>query len=553
MNAPQRSEADIAPIFTLSTASDGAHASAAGPQQLGFKAYNLGRMAGMGLPVPPAFVLSTDFCRDPQLRQRAGDPALWRPALRALEAASGLRFGGPCAPLLLSVRSGAAVSMPGMMETLLNVGLNEQTVQGLIRLTGNPRLAWDAYRRLIASYGELVAGLPAALFEDLLQELLAEQVEPCQERELDFRGLRSLCRRYQAAYAREVGEPFPQQPEQQLARAIEVVLRSWDSARARHYRQAHGIDEGGGTAVTVQSMVFGNAGPSSGAGVGFTRNPATGEPGMWLDFLFNAQGEDVVSGRRSAHGDAVLQQVLPAIWTQLQASSAALEREFGDMQDFEFTVQQGRLYLLQTRSGKRSATAAVRIALDLLREGLIDAPTALARCAGIEAAQLRSPYLRALPGQPLQILGRAASASPGVAVGEIALDAERAWARCAAGAPVVLLRRDADTGDVAALEHAQGLLTMQGARTSHAAVVARQMGKVCLVGCAGLQIDESARLVRFADASPATPPLREGDLITLDGHEGVVYAGALDLDWRCPDDLLQALRALRQAQPPSAG
>jgi pyruvate,orthophosphate dikinase len=485
---------------------------------MGFKAFNLLRMSTLGLPVPPAFAIGTHYCSDEASRTRAAQPALWRPALLALEDTTGLRFGDARLPLLLSVRSGAPVSMPGMMETLLNIGLCDATLAGFLRQTGNPRLVWDTYRRLVASYGEVVAGLPASTFE--FDDAAGNGA--LDERELDFAELRALTRRCQAAYAEAAGVPFPQDPQAQLAGAIAAVLASWQSAKAREYRRQRSIPDSIGTAVTVQTMVYGNAGGRSGSGVGFTRNPVNGEPRLWIDFLFNAQGEDVVSGRRSAHGHDELQAVLPAVWEALGKTAHTLEQAFGDMQDFEFTVQDGKLYLLQTRHGKCSAQALARIALDLCDAGVISAEEALSRTAGLHIDQLVTTRSVSSDGQPLTPLAHADSASDGVVVGELVFDEAAALARHAAGASVILVRRDAETADIAALELAGGLLTQRGARTSHAAVVARQLGKVCLVGCAAMQLDETAHTLQIGDTT-----LHEGDLLTLDGHEAVVYAGAV--------------------------
>jgi pyruvate,orthophosphate dikinase len=526
------------PLFLIGcgTAHDvAAQTARASGDTMGFKAWNLLRMAALGLPVPPAFVLGTAFCGDPALRAIAGERATWLPALQALEAAQGQGLGDPRRPLLVSVRSGAPVSMPGMMETLLNIGLCDATVPGLLRQFGNPRLVWDAYRRLVATYGEVVAGLEAKAFEDQLDALCTGR----DERDLDFAELRSLTRQHLALFAQAAGRPFPQDPQQQLREAIEAVLASWQSDKARTYRAVKQLPDAMGTAVTVQAMVFGNGGGRSGAGVGFTRDPASGEPRLWVDFLFNAQGEDVVSGRRSAHGHDELASVLPDAWAALQAATAQLERALCDMQDFEFTVQDGRLYLLQTRTGKRTPQAAARIALDLLDEGLIDRATARARTAGLDAASLARTCVVASDGSALQPLGEAATACSGVAIGEIAFDAERAQARHAAGAPVILVRRDAETSDIAALDAACGLLTQRGARTSHAAVVARQLGKVCLVGCGTLQLDEAQRSLQLGDTV-----LHEGDTLTLDGNEGRIYAGAIRTVVEEPVDLLGRLAAL---------
>lgn len=507
-------------------------------QTMGFKAWNLLRMTELGLPVPPAFVLGTDYSVNPASRDRAATPEVWRVGLTALEAATGLAFGDAARPLLLSVRSGAAVSMPGMMETLLNIGLCDATISGLVRLTGNPRLAWDAYRRLVATYGEVVANLPAAVFESANTELFGAR--DCDD--LDFIELRQLTHRYLELYAQTAGHPFPQQPEQQLSGAIGAVLASWNSAKASEYRRLKKISDAIGTAVTVQNMVFGNAGGRSGAGVGFTRDPASGERALWVDFLFNAQGEDVVSGRRSAQGHEELSTILPAVWLELEHAAAKIEQAFHDMQDFEFTVEDGKLFMLQSRDGKRTPRAQARIALDLFDEGIIDHATASARTAGIDRENLASSRIIAENGMAPKSLGRAATASSGIATGEIALDEARVKARHGAGVDIILVRRDAETADLAALELAKGLLTARGARTSHAAVIARQLGTVCLVGCADLQIDTTTRTIKFGDAI-----YHEGELLTLDGNSGDIYAGTIKTETDYPEDLLARLKSLRDS------
>lgn len=514
----------------------------AGVEQLGMKAWNLARMARMGLAVPEALVIGTHHAAAP-------DDALlplMSVALPALEDATGLRLGHPAAPLIVSVRSGAAVSMPGMLETLLNVGLCDSTVSGLIRLTGHPRLAWDAYRRLVACFGETVQGLPAGLFEDELQRATAGR----DERRLDFAELRDLTRRFLFLYEQASGEAFPQDPRVQVASAVRAVFRSWDAPKARAYRRSQGLDDAIGTAVTLQRMVFGNAGGASGSGVGFTRDPSTGEARLWVDFLANAQGEDVVSGRRDALGHSALERLAPQAWDELCRVAGELERAQGDMQDFEFTVEQGRLYLLQTRNGKRTARAAARIALDLLDEGLIDAVTAMERTRHIREQDLGTTVLAAGDGAgpPIEPLARAVVAGPGAATGAIALDAQGADRRVSPGTGVVLVRQDADTRDVEALEHADGLLTARGARTSHAAVVARQMGKVCLVGCEGLRIDLDRRTVAFCDRT-----FREGDVITLDGASGRVYPGSVGTRAIVDAELVERLRRLREAGSARSG
>lgn len=505
------------------------------PEFLGFKAYNLGRMAAIGLNVPPAFVLGTGFCD-----AAAGlAPEAWRPSLRALEAATGEVFGDPKRPLLLSVRSGAPVSMPGMMETLLNIGLTDATLPGFIRQTGHPRLAWDAYRRLIAGYGEVVAGIEVRVFEADLAAITGGEAE----RDLDFEALRALARRHLATYERCAGAPFPQDPLVQLQSAIRAVFASWNSEKARAYRDLRHLPHDMGTAVTVQRMVFGNAGGLSGAGVGFTRNPGDGDPHPWVDFLFNAQGEDVVSGRRSAEGHTALAAVAPRVWDELVAAAAILERELRDMQDFEFTVENGRLFLLQTRDGKRTPLAAARIALDMADEGLIDPETARQRTAGIAPEALAVTVLANAGEQSPVPLAHAASAASGVVSGVVALDESRARQFCGAGKAVILVRRDAETRDIAALDLAAGLLTQRGARTSHAAVVARQLGKVCLVGCEAMRIDEQAGRVMFGDRG-----FSEGDWLTLDGNTGDVHAGEVGIRTIIPEALLVRLAVLRGLQ-----
>lgn len=523
-------EGDAAQVHVI--AADAPLDAAASPATMGFKAYNLAHMAALGLNVPPAFVLGTGFCAAPE----AVTPAVWRDALARLEATTGLRFGDPRRPLLLSVRSGAPVSMPGMMETLLNIGLTEETLPGLIRLTGHPRLAWDAYRRLVAGYGEVVAGIEAEAFEADLDAVRQGE----DERALDFAALRDLARRHLDTYARLAGEAFPQDAAAQLWAAVAAVFRSWSSPKATAYRDMRGLDHAMGTAVIVQRMVFGNAGGLSGAGVGFTRNPSDGDPAPWVDFLFNAQGEDVVSGRRSAQGHDRLEAVAPRVWHELVEATRALERHFGDMQDFEFTVENGELFLLQTREGKRTPQAAARIALDMLEEGLIDRETARARTAGLDAAALTTRVVVAESGAEPVVLGHAATASSGVAAGAVALDEAQLAALEGQGRPAILVRQNAETHDVALLDRVDGLLTQHGARTSHAAVVARQIGKVCLVGCEAMRIDQEAGRIGFSDRW-----LDPGATITLDGNSGTIYAGLLKTVDTVPEDLLARLGRLR--------
>jgi len=484
------------------------------PETMGSKGFNLHRMTQAGLNVPVALVIGTHYTHAPQ------DCFLpvFSVGLHALEESTGLLFGDERNPLILSVRSGAPVSMPGMLETLLNIGLNDHTLPGLVRQTGNPRMVWDAYRRLVASYGEVVQGLPAALFETEIERVTQGQ----DERLLDFSQLRQLTRSFLALYETHAGRAFPQDAREQLSGAIGAVFASWNADKAVAYRRIHQIDNDMGTAVILQRMVFGNTGGHSGAGVGFTRDPSTGENRLWVDFLANAQGEDVVSGRRNAHGHATLAAVAPDAWQQLQASAQALEQHFKDMQDFEFTVQDGVLHLLQTRAGKRTPLATVRIALDLLDEGLIDSTEALRRTESIHEDALGTVRMVASDDTdstptPLALANPACS---GVASGAVALDAQAVERLVQRGVPAILVRQDAETSDITAMQGAQGLLTQRGARTSHAAVVARQMGKTCLVGCTALHINEAERTLHLG-----TQTLNENDMITLDGNDGAIYAG----------------------------
>ena len=525
---PELAEAKLVYSIAATTVLDGVVT----PAMLGFKAYNLARMAALGLNVPPAFVIATGFCAHPE----EVTPAIWRAALAELEHAAGLKLAEPRRPLLLSVRSGAPVSMPGMMETLLNIGLTEATLPGLIRLTGHPRLAWDAYRRLIASFGEVVAGVDARHFEADLDTVREGE----DERSLDFAALREVARRHLETFAREANRSFPQNAEEQLAEAVGAVFRSWSSEKAVAYRNLHGLSHDMGTAVTVQRMVFGNAGGLSGAGVGFTRNPNTGAPSPWVDFLFNAQGEDVVSGRRSAKGHEELAAVASALWDELVQAANTLEQHFGDMQDFEFTIEEGVLFLLQTRNGKRTPRAAARIALDMLDEGLINGDTARERTRGLDATTLALRTISAEDGATLSPIATAASAATGVVSGEITFDEDVLRRRKQKGAQVILVRRDAETRDIAALDLADGLLTQHGARTSHAAVVARQLGKVCLVGCEAMTIDEAARCLTIAGVS-----YPQGAPLTLDGNDGKIYAGVAAVTNDVPQELLARLDRLR--------
>ena len=501
--------------------------------EMGFKGYNLARMARLGLPVPDGFVLGTALCRDwlkdPEAAQGAARSTI-EAALRDLERASGLRFGDARRPLLVSVRSGAPVSMPGMMDTLLDVGLNGATLRGVLRLTGNPRLAWDSYRRLVQSFAETVYGADPAPFRAAIGHAL-ERDGLTQARELDFRSLAALTEEFLQLHDELTGKPFPQDPRTQLEAAVGAVFRSWRSERARVYRSMHNVAEDLGTAVTIQRMVFGNAGGTSGSGVAFTRDPSTGDNRLYVDFLFNSQGEDVVSGRHRADDATRMAQVLPEAWRELVAARPLLEREFGDAQELEFTVQEGKLFLLQTRAAKRTPWAALHIAVEQVRDGLIERRAALARIAQLNPESVARTRLAA--DQDAEALAGVTSAGVGVASGNIALDAEAVRHALDRGAPAILVREDLSTEDIAAINLAAGVLCRRGSRTSHAAVIARQLGKVCLVGCDDLVIDKAQRTVRIAARL-----LPEGATLSLDGNEGKVYAGTVRAIVERPDEWL---------------
>ncbi len=516
----------------------------ADPASVGFKAYNLMRMSAIGLPVPRGFVLGTAHCRAflkhklPELR------GLLASQLHSLEAGTGLVFGGERKPLLLSVRSGAPVSMPGMLETVLDVGLNSTTLRGFLRMTGNPRLVWDSWRRLILSFAEVVHGVPADEFDRLLASALAEH-RLTTSRDLDFHQMKHLAAAYLDLYARLVGAPFPQDPLDQLEAAARAVFRSWNSDKAVAYRRMHGLADELGTAVTVQRMVFGNAGGTSGSGVAFTRDPASGEKRLYLDYLSNAQGEDIVSGRRALSASDDLVSLLPSVYQEIEKVAQQLEHEFRDTQEFEFTVQDSKLYLLQTRGGKRTPLAALRMAVEQVAEGLIEPATALERLAHLDLDGIESPRLQVDDDTPL--LATANSASLGVASGRIALDVETARRMAQAGKSVILVRMEIATDDIAGIDAAAGMLTAFGGRTSHAAVIARERNKVCLVGCAALSIDLTTRRLSLGDHS-----LAEGDSICLDGESGHVYAGTPRVEHERPLALLAEVARWKAASAMAA-
>jgi pyruvate,orthophosphate dikinase len=542
-----------APVETLSALEqhvyripfDGAASRVPTKETVGAKAHNLMRLARCALPVPPAFVLGTEVCRDYLHRGAAALDQLDRmleTELAELGRRSSRHLGDAKRPLLVSVRSGAAISMPGMMETVLDVGLNDVTLRAMIRMTGNPRLAYDCMRRLVQQYGEVVHGVAPARFARRLRGLL-DELGAADLDEVDTSGLKQAAEAFKDEFQAATGKRFPPSPRTQLKSAIEAVLRSWSSPRAVSYRKLNRIPDDLGTAVIVQAMVYGNLSPASGSGVGFTRNPADGANELYVDYLSNAQGEDVVAGRRRAMALPELKQRAPAAYRALIAARPLLEQEFGDMQDFEFTVEENQLYLLQTRTGKRTPLAAARIACDLVAEGLITQADALARVDTIEIDALETESLRPEAGDAP--IAHGTSASAGVAVGAVVFDPERVGALKHRGAPLILVRETAETGDIGALSEAAALVTAEGARTSHATVVARQLGKVCVVGCQGIMIDASGRKAKFGSET-----IEEGMIVSVDGARAEIYAGAVEMVKARPTELLAKIASWRGTAKP---
>lgn len=507
-------------------------------QEMGFKAHNLARMARLGIAVPAAFVLGTRCCRDYLERGALADElrAQIRSGTRRLEESSGLGLGNPRRPLLLSVRSGAPVSMPGMLDTVLDVGLCDSTLPGLLRITGSPRLAWDSYRRLVQSFAEVVCGVAAEHFATAVRAQLRDSGTERLDR-LDFRGLRALTLRFLDLYAELVGAPFPQSPEEQLHAAVAAVFNSWNSARAAAYRRVNRIPDDLGTAVTVQRMVFGNSGGNAGAGVAFTRDPATGENRLYLDFAFNAQGEDVVSGRTTLEHGPDLALRLPNVHSELLALKEQLEREFRDAQECEFTVQDGRLYVLQSRAAKRTGLAALRIAVEQLESGLLSPAEVSRNLAGVDLDAIELVRVEGSGGE--RPLAHGTAASIGVASGRIAMLPERAVDLARDGEPVVLVRDDIVTSDIVAIHAAAGILTARGGRTSHAAVIARQLGKACVVGCEELSVAADGRSCTIGGRT-----FREGDTLCLDANTGAVFEGEPRITRERPTALLERFRRL---------
>ena len=506
---------------------------------LGGKGCNLAEMAGLGIPVPPGFTLTTEVCSAYYREGRALPKEVIsqvEAALKWLEGARGLTFGDASGqPLLLSVRSGARVSMPGMMDTVLNLGLNDETVMALERASGNPRFAWDSYRRFITMYSNVVLGLEHAHFEAELEQAKI-RCGKREDTELSATDWQSIVSAFKAIVLEESGKPFPQDPMDQLWGAIRAVFESWNTARAVTYRKLNRIPDEWGTAVNVQSMVYGNMGDDCGTGVAFTRDPATGEKRFYGEYLINAQGEDVVAGIRTPQpiteaqaagtGLTSLEKAMPASHRELVATAERLEAHFRDMQDIEFTIERGKLYLLQTRTGKRTAMAGIRIALDLVDEGLIDESLALKRIDADSLSQLLAPVFHNDEKEALRrsgsFLTKGLNAGPGAAAGVIALTAEEAETLAKKG-PVVLVRIETSPEDISGMVAAQGILTARGGMTSHAAVVARGMGKPCVCGASALQIDYKAGTLTIAGRT-----LKAGeDWVSMDGSTGEVFAGHL--------------------------
>ena len=505
---------------------------------LGGKGAGLAEMTNAGLPVPPGFTITTDACN---AYYRAGEKfpeGLWsdvRFSLEQVQVAAGKKLGDPSDPLLVSVRSGAKFSMPGMMDTVLNLGLNDDTVSGLARLTSNERFANDAYRRFIQMFGKIVLGVDGELFEEALQEA-KHNAGAKLDTDLTAEDLKQVCDEFKSIIRNETGSDFPTDPYQQLEESIKAVFRSWNGARAIAYRRREKIPDDLGTAVNIVTMVFGNMGNDSGTGVAFTRDPATGEKILFGDYLSNAQGEDVVAGIRTPKHIEELRQDMPEIYNQLSEVADKLERHYRDMQDLEFTVERGKLWMLQTRNGKRSGHAGVKVAVDMVREGLIDERTAISRVPAGDIDQLLHKTID--PSAKLNVLTKGINASPGAAAGRIVFTPKDAEDWAGKGEKVILVRRETSPEDVRGMDAAQAILTSTGGPTSHAAVVARGWGKPCVVGAGDLMIDYAKN-----EASVNGNRLQRGEWITVDGTTGNVILGQAPLvDPELSDDFHQLMQ-----------
>ena len=499
---------------------------------LGGKGAGLAEMTNAGLPVPPGFTIQTEACREymrGKLNPQINVEML--AALKRLEKLQGQELGAPENPLLVSVRSGAKFSMPGMMDTILNLGLNDRSVEGLARGSNDPRFAYDSYRRLIQMFGSVVLDISKKKFEHIFDSAKAKE-----RVKLDYllsaKALKEIIVEYKKLIKKESGKDFPQNPLEQLVATRDAVFRSWNSDRAKTYRRINRIDDWLGTAVNVQCMVFGNMGDTSGTGVGFTRNPATGEHAFFGEYLMNAQGEDVVSGIRTPMPISELKRAMPKVYEQLNACTKRMEQHYRDMQDFEFTIQDGRLYMLQTRNGKRTGLAAVRVAIDMVKEGLITKEEAVMRVEPDQIYDFLVPRL-VEKGEKIEVLATGLPASPGAAVGQIVFTAEEAVKARATGTfkDIILVRGETTPEDIAGMEVASGILTSRGGMTSHAAVVTRGMGKCCVAGAGDCVVDEAHKELRVKGHT-----YRHGDWISLDGTTGRVIAGQLKTLPVQPDD-----------------
>ena len=519
---------------------------------LGGKGLGLAQMTESKVPVPAGFTITTEVC-DYYSKNKSYPKGLEKAVdenIKKLEKAMNMKFGDVNKPLLVSVRSGAAISMPGMMDTILNLGINEEVVNGIVAKTGNPRFAWDAYRRFIQMFGDVAMGVDHDKFEEILQEKknsIASRVgkieKEVKDTDLDVEDLKDVVAKYKAMYKKEKGEEFPEEPREQLFNAINAVFRSWNNPRAEAYRKLNDIRGLLGTAVNVQAMVFGNMGDTSATGVCFSRNPSTGENKFYGEFLINAQGEDVVAGIRTpqeitlegslewAKNNGIseeerkakypsLEEVMPAVYKQLVSYKNQLEKYYSDMQDMEFTIQEGKLYMLQTRNGKRTGAAAVRIAVELAEAKIISKEEAIMRVNPSDLDQLLHPMFDASAKKTAKVLAKGLNASPGAAVGKVVFSAEKAEAMKEAGEQSILVRIETSPEDIKGMNAAEGILTARGGSTSHAAVVARGMGKCCVAGCSALEIDYAAKSMKVGEET-----VKEGDYISIDGSTGEVMLG----------------------------
>ena len=489
---------------------------------LGGKGANLAEMTNIGLPIPNGFTISTEACTDYYNDGRTINEDTQKQifeALAWLEGVQGKKFGDTENPLLVSVRSGARASMPGMMDTILNLGLNDVSVKGFAQKTGNPRFAYDSYRRFIQMFSDVVMEMSKTFFDSILEGVKKEHGYTF-DTELTAEDLQDVIAQYKAIYKEKMGEEFPQDPKVQLMEAIKAVFRSWDNPRANYYRMMNDIPYSWGTAVNVQSMVFGNMGNTSGTGVAFTRDPATGAKGIFGEYLINAQGEDVVAGIRTPSKITQLEKDLPECYKQFVSIADKLEKHYRDMQDMEFTIEEGKLFFLQTRNGKRTAHAAIQIACDLVDEGMITPEEAVCRIEAKSLDQLLHPVFDAAALKNGQQIGEALPASPGAAAGRIYFNADDAVAAHAAGSRVILVRQETSPEDIEGMHAAEGVLTMRGGMTSHAAVVARGMGTCCVSGCGELKVFEDEKYIELGGHK-----IKEGDYISLDGSTGKIYLG----------------------------